>query len=231
MFFPHTVCICSLSNLLALWLVGDDWPHRGEVDILEGWGGKSNNQITLHTGYSTVNGQKTSDWNCDMDFSSNGRPAGSHNCWGGGGCGMPLYEDPKSYGQPFNDVQGGVFVYERVWGKVGKGGEMRVFFIPCASASQFAWGDSLGADRERLAQYEIATFTSDKCDLDKYLWEQRIILNITFCSGYGSIGVSGGEEECKKIVGGQPGDYANGFWELGNIHIYKHCGQGAVTGP
>lgn len=33
----------------AVWEVGDNWPHKGEIDILEGVNDKGPNAVTLHT--------------------------------------------------------------------------------------------------------------------------------------------------------------------------------------
>lgn len=33
----------------AFWSLGDNWPNGGEIDIIEGVNGQTNNQITLHS--------------------------------------------------------------------------------------------------------------------------------------------------------------------------------------
>lgn len=44
--FPKPVC----GSWPAFWMVGDNWPVDGEVDIFEQWSLADHNRITYHTG-------------------------------------------------------------------------------------------------------------------------------------------------------------------------------------
>lgn len=43
----------------AFWMVGDDWPVNGEIDIIEGVNDQSSNQMTLHTDAGVVISKQT----------------------------------------------------------------------------------------------------------------------------------------------------------------------------
>jgi hypothetical protein len=150
--------------------------------------------------------------------------------------------DNKSFGQPMNDAKGGQYVVERIWNGPDKG-VINVFFIPRKDVGDFSWGDTVGADRDMLttwdSYYRIATYKTDStCDLNAHFFEQQIILNITFCGGYGDNGISGykgdgpgREAACIAGVRDYPESYTDAFWEIGNILIYTPDGTAATPPP
>jgi hypothetical protein len=83
-----------------------NWPHNGEIDILEGVNGYVRNQASLHTAVGCT---------ISNDYGSTGTLAASTNCaaeeTGNMGCGQ-VSTQSNSYGKPFNDNGGGVYASE-----------------------------------------------------------------------------------------------------------------------
>lgn len=96
----------------AWWQNGPNWPNGGEIDIIEGVNAFSQNQVSLHTGSG-----------CTMPqgFAEGGSQVGTlltggydaHNCdsyaTSNQGCGVRDLSGSNSYGEKFNNVQGGVY--------------------------------------------------------------------------------------------------------------------------
>lgn len=94
----------------AFWSSGDNWPTEGEIDILEGVNGYTQNQASLHTlagctipqdygGSGVLAAVGTNALNCAADATGNQ------------GCGQ-LSSLPNNYGKAFNDNGGGVYASE-----------------------------------------------------------------------------------------------------------------------
>lgn len=85
------------------WMVGPNWPHQGELDIIEGVNLNEYNHVALHTspGCTPHVG----------DGGQSGRRVGHADCGTDGGyvgCGVES-TSPTSYGTPFNANGGGVY--------------------------------------------------------------------------------------------------------------------------
>ncbi|TVY49978.1 putative endo-1,3(4)-beta-glucanase [Lachnellula cervina] len=94
----------------AFWSFGPNWPHSGEIDVIEGVNSNHDNLMSLHTSSGcTVAGSGQSGTlqsnNCDGDLNGNA------------GCGSTASAD-SSYGATFNAGSGGVYATE--WTEQGK---------------------------------------------------------------------------------------------------------------
>ncbi|POW09848.1 hypothetical protein PSTT_06502, partial [Puccinia striiformis] len=100
------------STWPAFWTVGENWPHGGEIDIVEGVNMGTKNQMTLHTAPGCKVKKKMSKkasgkvLHTDCDSTGSGKY----------GCGV-ADRSKASLGKAFNDNGGGVFVME--WKKSG----------------------------------------------------------------------------------------------------------------
>ncbi|KAJ3548250.1 hypothetical protein NMY22_g1321 [Coprinellus aureogranulatus] len=197
----------------AVWEVGDNWPHQGEIDILEGVNDKGPNAVTLHTGEGCMmnrarQGQRTDsvvvEENCDVAAKGNV------------GCPTRL-GDPKSYGPPFNANGGGHYAIERspefikVWfwprgdgsipGEVKKGAEV---------IDTDTWGEA------------AAFFPATDCPIDKKFGPQNIIINLTFCGDWaGSVfNQDGCPGDCISLVNSQPEAFVNAYFDFASVSTY-----------
>lgn len=97
--FPKPVC----GAWPAFWMVGDNWPEDGEVDIYEMWSLSDQNMITYHTGKPDKVGE------CLLDPDTHTEVSQTINCdnsalgqWVNQGCGV--MESTGQWGNP----EGGV---------------------------------------------------------------------------------------------------------------------------
>ena len=75
----------------AFWMTGPNWPNSGEIDIIEGVNFQGQNAMTMHTGPG-----------CSLI---------GKDCQGNQGCGLQT-GGGQSYGDGFNQANGGVYVME-----------------------------------------------------------------------------------------------------------------------
>lgn len=150
----------------ALWLTDpSNWPEHGEIDVMEAVNqADDGNQMTLHTSdgcsmnvrrEQTGKPQQT---NCDATKNDNV------------GCGVE--GDTDSYGQAFNQGNGGIMAME--WRKEG----IRMWQFPRSNIpsditdhkpNPGAWGEAL------------ADFPSTDCNIGNHFKNQSIVANINLC--------------------------------------------------
>ncbi|KAJ7175187.1 laminarinase [Mycena crocata] len=196
----------------ALWTVGANWPHQGEIDILEGVNDQGTNQATLHTdagctmpasrsqtGTSVLN-------NCDVAATSNS------------GCGVKV-NDARSYGPTFNSNGGGVYAVERT------NAFIKVWFWPRNTAIPSdisSGGASVNTDNWGTP---VANFPSTTCPISSKFGPHNIIINLTFCgdwAGQSSIYSSSGcPSTCVDFVNRNPSAFTNAYFEFASLRIYQ----------
>ncbi|KAG0142388.1 hypothetical protein CROQUDRAFT_725151 [Cronartium quercuum f. sp. fusiforme G11] len=194
------------STWPAFWTVGDNWPTGGEIDIVEGVNMLNNNQMTLHTasGCSVQNPMQNSatgkvlDTNCDASLDGNA------------GCGV---SDPSdvSFGKPFNENGGGVFVME--WKQSGISvwrfdrSKLPSDLTPENQPNPSSWTD----------HPPLAHWANDDCNnLSNQFGEHRVVFDITLCgdwAGSDSAYTSGGQcsGSCTQAIK-DPGNFHNAEW-------------------
>jgi hypothetical protein len=190
---------------------GDDWPAKGEIDIIEGINTQNVNIMTLHT----------TD-NCSIiktdDFTGN---ATSLNCYinapgqtANQGCSIRA-DRTNTYGDGFN-AKGGIYITEwtteviQIW-------QFPRSDIPenikSGNPDPSSWGKPL------------AKFTNKACDIDAHFKDNQIVFDITFCGQWA------GREwanncpqkgpKCVDFVRDNPKEFADTFWMVNSLKVYR----------
>lgn len=203
------------STWPAFWTVGQNWPHGGEIDIVEGVNLDSVNQMTLHTGPGCKLPAKMSKDSTgkvlhdDCDVSGLGENTG---------CGV-VDRSTSSFGESFNAPSGGVFVME--W----KPSEISIWRF---NRSEIPLELFEGHDPHpsNWSIPPIARWDYDEChDLRERFSEHKIIFDITLCgdwagspSVYNANGLCSGS--CSDAVK-EPSNFKNAFWEVASVKLYQ----------
>ncbi|EAW14286.1 putative GPI anchored endo-1,3(4)-beta-glucanase [Aspergillus clavatus NRRL 1] len=212
---PGSIC----GTWPAFWSVGANWPHDGEIDIIEGVNKHDANEIVLHTSGS-----------CDV--------AGSHDMTGSltsgecgdasGTIGCVVKGTQGSAGDPFNAQGGGVYAIE--W----TDSFLKIWFFPRNSipASITAGKPDSSAFGTPMAHLQ------GTCDFAERFKEQKFILDTTFCGDwagnvFGESGcplsdASSPMRSCVDYVAQNPAAFKEAYWEINSIKIYQ---LGAAPAP
>ncbi|KAJ7642772.1 glycoside hydrolase family 16 protein [Mycena polygramma] len=191
----------------AYWTVGGDWPNQGEIDILEGVGDSTTNQMTLHTGPGC-----TLDTSLVSDFV--GKHTASTNCAVGGGnndgCGITDFS-PHVYGHNFNLLAGGVYAHTvsdagiKIW-------HFPRTAIPADITAQkpdpSGWGKP------------AAFFSSATCDISSHFKDHVLTFDTTLCGDWAGAAFDGGQTACAAAVA-DPSNYENAQWKLNYVSVYE----------
>ncbi|KIW07452.1 uncharacterized protein PV09_01424 [Verruconis gallopava] len=215
----------------AFWTIGPEWPSNGEIDILEGVNSQVADAMTLHTGPG-----------CSINSSGNERFTGSvktSNCDvqapGQGanvGCGI-VTNDTTTYGDGFNDIGGGVYATEWTADTISIYHFARANVpadISSGAPTPSSWGEPL------------AVFSG--CNFQEAVKNQTIIFDTTFCgqwAGQDSVWradpvCSQKAATCQEFVSNNPTDFANAYWEVNSLKIYRqqdtgYIGQSPIPTP
>ena len=162
----------SSTNMFpSFWMVGPNWPHGGEIDILEGVNDQTNNGMTLHTGPDCKIGPDTSIFagevttpNCDVEAKDQNKNAG---------CSIE-HPSKDSYGTGLNAIGGGVYATQ--WTAEA----ISVWYFPRNSVPKDALGESPNHDGWGIP---AAKFTGG-CDIENMFKEQQIVFNNAFCGDW-----------------------------------------------
>ncbi|KAF2164432.1 glycoside hydrolase family 16 protein [Zasmidium cellare ATCC 36951] len=154
----------------AYWLLGPEWPSKGEIDIIEGVHTDMYNTISMHT----------SD-NCTIAGSTQSGTLKQNNCYAGvngnSGCGSLLDNNaalPNNYGAGFNQNQGGVYVTE--WTSEF----VKHWWFPRGSIPS-----SITNGAPDISQFGIpAVNQQGACDIDTKFRNMSVIINIDFCGAW-----------------------------------------------
>ncbi|WWC58314.1 uncharacterized protein I303_100854 [Kwoniella dejecticola CBS 10117] len=204
------------------------WPAGGEVDIIEGIYGinqqYSNNLFTLH-----------SDADCNMPAASGqNRGTGTallSDCTGGVGCGV-RDTSSKSFGEEFNEGEGGIFVMRR-----SRTRGFSFWFWPHNSPkapTDITTGSNV--IMESLWNTPIANFPADQCDINRHFDDHEIIINLTFAGSWAGAAPQWAASGCAGNVGWTPNDYVDknpqaftdAYWEIRSLKWYTPvCSAGS----
>lgn len=198
----------------AFWTFGANWPHQGEVDIIEGVNLQRSNKMTLHTGPGCVMSNPNT---------AAGTSLKNADCNHGTafiGCGQSA-SDEGGFADGFNAQGGGIYAMQ--W----TGEEINVFFFPrgqipedirSGSPNPAGWGKPK------------ANFRATGCDMEKHFKEHKIVFNITFCGDWAGAPDVWGEEcaqkapTCQQFVAKNPSAFENSYWLINNVKVYKQAG-------
>lgn len=223
----------------ALWLVGPDWPHNGEIDIVEGVNTEFDdfNSLTLHTGpgceshaapKSFLGEQVTTD--CDVSSAESNT-----------GCSVQANAsrslDPHSRkttthatsGAAFNAQGGGV--YATIWDASG----IKIWMFPHAAIpSDLASGAPNPAS---WTAKPLAAFGGQGCDYTAAFSKQQLVIDTTFCGDWaGKPAVwanstcAAKAPTCQAFVAGHPEAFREAFWEIASIEVYQTSEQQDASG-
>lgn len=154
----------------ALWTYGNNWPHEGEIDILEGVNSQAANEITLHTSQG-----------CTMNQGNqlaSTKLASSGDCGAGNGnTGCPQKTvSQNNYGAGFNAAGGGFYVMQ--WTDA----DINVWFLPRnSSATNNLTTKSTSIDTSAFGT-PLAQFSGGSgCDINSHFQNHQITFDTTFC--------------------------------------------------
>jgi hypothetical protein len=194
----------------AFWSVGPNWPHSGEIDIIEGVNLQESSAITLHTGNGCTFSQNS--WS-SQDCGSPGDASQ--------GCGAET-KDSRTYGTGFNAIGGGVYAVQ--W----TSSAINIFFFPrtgtipadieaeCPDPS--TWGAPL------------ASFSGGSCDIDSYFMNHQIVFDTTFCGQWaGNVWsqdsvCSTKASTCQEYVANNPTDFQDTYWLINYVKVFSEAG-------
>ncbi|TKA28229.1 hypothetical protein B0A50_04201 [Salinomyces thailandicus] len=203
----------------AFWMVGPNWPSKGEIDIIEGVNEQTANDMTLHTSDGcTINdsgftGTLTTD-DCYVQAADQGTNAG---------CQIAA-SDSNTYGSSFNDNGGGVYATE--W----TDSAISIWFFPRGSIPSdidsgwpepSSWGTPL------------AYFHGD-CDISSHFQSLQIVFDTTFCGDWaGNVWSSGScalkADTCVDYVQNNPSAFSEAYWSVNALKVYQASGYSPNT--
>lgn len=197
----------------AFWLLGDDWPNNGEVDIIEGVNSGTTNAMTLHTnnGCSITNtgqfsGTMVTD-NCYINAPGQGTNVG---------CSIAT-SNPASYGTGFNAMGGGVYATE--WTSEA----INIWFFPRGSVPFDIQNGSPDPSGWGMPTSQFA----GGCDIDQHFISQKIVFDITFCGDWA--GQVWGQDStcaplastCQAFVQNNATAFIDTYWAINSLKVYQ----------
>ncbi|GAA6025923.1 hypothetical protein JCM8202_005786 [Rhodotorula sphaerocarpa] len=196
----------------AFWTHARSWPSGGEQDIFEGVNLATSNQGALHTvvGCTVKNTQTNVTQSgtltfADCDYSV----AANHGC---------TYQDSRnaSYGQPFADAGGGIFVAET------SSDAISMWFFPRAEVPADL-RDPNGTPDPTSWGLPWAYYPSKSCAINQYFAPQQITINIGLCGDWaGQPGVFSptcGTGSCANYVL-DPSHFDDAYFEIASVRVY-----------
>ncbi|KAJ7504283.1 glycoside hydrolase family 16 protein, partial [Mycena galericulata] len=179
----------------AYWSVGPNWPAGGEIDILEGVGDSTTNQITLHTSagcsldtndLTAFTGAHTSTTTCESGASNNN------------GCGV-TDSSPAVYGHSFNMIAGGVYAH------LVAGSGISVWHFP-----RTAIPADITAQKPNPNNWgkPAAFFSSSTCNIADHFQDNVLTFDTTLCGDWAGAAFPGGQSACAAAVA-DPTNYAS----------------------
>lgn len=224
---PDSTC----GNWPALWMFGDPWPSKGEVDIIEGANQQTVNAITLHTSTSCIvsnatvspggqgnkNGRLSfsghmTTLNCEVDAAGQGKDVG---------CSIQAGSALPTYGTHFNVAGGGVYAME--W----TANSISIWLFPHTGAipsditknnpDPSGWGTPL------------AEFAGSGCDFSARFKDLKIVIDTTFCGTWaGAVWQSGGCADstglptCEAYVRDNPAAFFEAYWQIAGLKWFQN---------
>lgn len=214
---PGSIC----GTWPAFWSVGKDWPHDGEIDIIEAVNLQKANKIVLHTSGS-----------CDVGGSNGmtGTLSSSECGEASGTVGCVVKGTDGSSGTPFNEADGGVYAME--WTDAF----IKIWFF---ARSQIPASLSSGNPDTSSFPTPMAHLQGS-CDFSQRFKAQKFILDTTFCGDWaGNVFAestcpmsdpSSPMRSCVNYVAQNPAAFKEAYWEINSIKVYQY-GVSAALSP
>ncbi|KAF7308421.1 GH16 domain-containing protein [Mycena chlorophos] len=193
----------------AYWTVGPNWPNDGEIDIIEGVGDSTTNQMTLHTSSGC-----SLDTNTKILAAFTGEHTSSTTCASSGsdnnGCGI-TDSGSNAYGHEFNIIAGGVMAH------VVDSSGISIWRFPRNSIPEditsgnpdpSSWGKP------------AALFSSATCNIGSHFKDHVLTINTALCGDWAGNAFPGGPSACASAVE-DPSNYQTAKWEINYISVYE----------
>jgi len=233
----------------ALWTCGENWPHGGEIDLIEGVNNMSPNLVSLHTApgcqQPAARVQKgtpsSNDCNAYVNYNQ--------------GCGVHISDD-ASFGPSFNAIGGGWYALERTtdeikawfWARndpsVPADVSVRHHHSRGLLQAPIGGGDLLNGKPHHPDTLQVDTsqwgtpdvrFVKDQCDIPGHFKQEKIIINLTFCGDwageYFNYLRSGCPSSCVDFVNSNPEAFVDAYWDLRSIRVYNQPSQNENQQP
>ncbi|KAF7718578.1 Endo-1,3(4)-beta-glucanase [Penicillium ucsense] len=217
-FYDHSLVIADLAHMPAstcgtwpaFWSVGQNWPHDGEIDIIEGVNMQAHNEIVMHTaGTCSI---------ADAGMTGSVNATGCGEDLGTVGCKVEGHEG--SYGTSFNKQGGGVYAME--WTETF----VKIWFFPRASIPA-----SITSGQPDTTEFGTPmALVQEACDVASSFKAQSFTFDTTFCGEwaggvYGQSGcpMSGSDSisSCVNYVAQNPTAFEQSYWEINSVKIYQ----------
>ncbi|GAA5881871.1 hypothetical protein JCM16303_003445 [Sporobolomyces ruberrimus] len=190
----------------AYWLVGDNWPYGGEIDLMEGVHDGVQNQMTLHTapGCQLTTPMQAS----GAILSTECNAFENFNI----GCGVQD-TSRSSYGSGWNEAGGGVSATQFDESGVSIWSFLRDEIpadITAGNPDPTKWGTPK------------ARWDATSCDMKKFFGPQNIVFDITLGGDwagatYNEAGYSGTWQDAIK----KASNFDQAFWEVNYVKVFK----------
>ncbi|KAG8713299.1 hypothetical protein FRC08_013431 [Ceratobasidium sp. 394] len=210
----------------AFWTcgTGNEWPNKGEIDIVEGVNNYTQNQASLHTRSGCTippnyggSGRLAATGNKALDCTSS--PTDNQ------GCGQ-ISSQANNYGKAFNDNGGGVYAMR--WDTSG----ISVFFFP-----REAIPSDITAEQPMPSTWgtPAGNWPAQNCDPFSFMKEHMIIFDTTLCgdlagnanwnianvAGQGaSCAASTGYSTCLDYIRNEGAAFNEAYWEVKSVKVY-----------
>jgi hypothetical protein len=199
----------------AFWFCGDSWPANGEIDVLEGIYGKTENNQALHT---TDNCTMPLDASIFKGHWTKG-PQGkiTNDCYvnapGQGGSGCSITSENGLFGVPFNAAGGGVFAFEWI-----RESSMKIWIFKRANIPADITQGTPNPDNwgKPEAYYTIGPL----CPANHFN-DHEIIINCNLCGDWAGGAYPGGWDACNQIVRNNPAAFNETYWLINSLKYYS----------
>ncbi|KAF7356494.1 GH16 domain-containing protein [Mycena venus] len=191
----------------AYWTVGPNWPAGGEIDIIEGVGDSTSNQMTLHTSSDC-----SLDQGVDSDFT--GQATNHPSCASSGsdndGCGITDFA-PHVYGHNFNLLAGGVYAH------IVAASGIKIWHFP-----RTAIPADITAQKPNPANWgkPAAFWSASTCNIADHFKDHVITFDTTLCGDWAGNAFPGGMDKCLDAVE-DPDNFALAQWKLNYVSVYE----------
>jgi len=197
----------------AFYLLGNNWPNNGEIDIIENVNLATSAQYSLHT----LNG-------CKHPGNADGQTGNvvSTDCWnvtnGNQGC-IVRESQQNSFGQGFASIGGGGFA--TLFDKNG----VKVWFFPRSSLPGDWNSSSPNPDNWTTPS---AYYPNSACNISQFIGPQSIVIDIDICgafAGLSSVYNLNCTGKCVDVIK-DPNTYNGAYFEIQFLKVFT---QGSVT--
>ena len=207
----------GLGTWPSIWLVGEDWPNNGEIDIIEGVNSailtsdiripadQSNVITTLHTSSGCTQNNIPNILNTNCNAGNNGTI----------GCGVE--GPPNSFGASFNNLNGGVFVCEWILD-----GTIKVWFF-----SRLNIPDDINSNNPNPSKWNEPYVNFQPCI--GHFKDLKIIINTTLCGQWAGnvfpsingIPPGGGMNSCLGYLSDKNAKLDKAYWLINSIKVFQ----------